>query len=84
MPAATSGPDAIGVPYLDWEDRERMLREATLSAKLGFTGKDAVHPKPVPYINVTFTPDAASVEYACQVIEAFEQCGGGLLFFKAS
>ncbi len=80
--AATSGLDAIDVPYLDLEDREGMLREASLSAELGFTGKGAIHPKQIPDINATFTLDAASVEHARQVIEAFEQCDGGLLVFK--
>ncbi len=80
--AATSGLDAIDVPYLDLEDREGMLREATLSAELGFTGKGAIHPKQIPDINATFTPDAASIEHARQVIEAFEQSDGGLLVFK--
>ncbi len=80
--AATSGLDAIDVPYLDLEDREGMLREATLSAELGFTGKGAIHPKQIPDINATFTPDAASIEHARQVIAAFEQSDGGLLVFK--
>ena len=54
--AATSGLDAIDVPYLDLEDRDGMLREAQLSAELGFTGKGAIHPKQIADINTTFTP----------------------------
>lgn len=39
-------------------------------------------PKQIPDINATFTPDAASVVHARQVIEAFAQCDGGLLVYK--
>ncbi|WP_297746616.1 CoA ester lyase [Hydrogenophaga sp.] len=80
--AAMSGLDAIDVPYLDLENREGMLREAALSAELGFTGKGAIHPKQIPDINAAFTPDDETVEHARQVIEAFSQCDGGLLVYK--
>ena len=80
--AAASGLDAIDVPFLDLEDRDGMLREATLAAELGFTGKGAIHPRQIPDINAAFTPDAASVAYARQVIEAFAKCDGGLLVYQ--
>ncbi|MFM0705057.1 HpcH/HpaI aldolase/citrate lyase family protein [Paraburkholderia sediminicola] len=80
--AATVGLDAIDVPYLDLGDREGMLREAELSAELGFTGKGAIHPKQIPDINAIFAPDDASLEYARRVLDAFEERDGGLLVFE--
>ncbi|WP_218822842.1 HpcH/HpaI aldolase/citrate lyase family protein [Tistlia consotensis] len=80
--AATQGLDAIDVPYLDLGDREGMLREAALSAELGFTGKGAIHPKQIPDLNDVFTPDDASVAHARRVLEAFEKSDGGLLVFE--
>jgi (S)-citramalyl-CoA lyase len=80
--AATAGLDAIDVPYLDLNDTEGMIREASLSAELGFTGKGAIHPKQIPDINATFTPDDASVDYARRVLDAFTKGDGGLLVFE--
>lgn len=80
--AATAGLDAIDVPYLDLNDREGMLREAALSAELGFTGKGAIHPKQIPDINACFVPDSASVDHARRVLEAFAKSDGGLLVFE--
>lgn len=80
--AATAGLDAIDVPYLDLNDAEGMLREASLSAELGFTGKGAIHPKQIPDINATFTPDDASIDHARRVLDAFAKSDGGLLVFE--
>nr|WP_283957653.1 aldolase/citrate lyase family protein [Ramlibacter sp. 2FC] len=80
--AATAGLDAIDVPYLDLNDRDGMLREAALSAELGFTGKGAIHPKQIPDINACFVPDSASVDHARRVLEAFAKSDGGLLVFE--
>ena len=80
--AATVGLDAIDVPYLDLNDHEGMLREAALSAELGFTGKGAIHPKQIDDLNAIFTPTDAEVDHATRVIKAFELAGGGLLVFE--
>lgn len=77
--AATAGVDAIDVPFLDLEDREGMLREAALSAELGFTGKGAIHPKQIADLNRVFTPDEASVAHARHVLDAFASGDTGLL-----
>ncbi|GAB5469648.1 MAG: CoA ester lyase [Rhodospirillales bacterium] len=77
--AALAGLDVIDVPWLDLDDSEGMAREAAAAAELGFTGKGAIHPKQIPAINATFTPDAATVAYARRVLEAFAASDGGLL-----
>jgi (S)-citramalyl-CoA lyase len=77
--AATAGLDAIDVPFLDLHDRDGMLREATLAAELGFTGKGAIHPNQVADLNAIFTPDDASVAHARRVLDAFAANDTGLL-----
>ena len=77
--AATAGLDAIDVPFLDLDDREGLIREATLSAELGFTGKGAIHPKQIADLNRMFTPDEASVAHARRVLDAFARGETGLL-----
>ncbi len=80
--AATSGLDAIDVPYLDLEDRDGMIEEATRAAELGFTGKGAIHPKQIPDLNTVFMPDEAAVARARRVLEAFASNRSGLLVFE--
>lgn len=77
--AATAGLDALDVPFLDLEDREGLVREATLSAELGFTGKGAIHPKQIADLNAIFTPDEATVAHARKVLDAFAAGETGLL-----
>jgi len=77
--AATAGVDAIDVPFLDLEDRDGLVREATMAAELGFTGKGAIHPKQIADLNAIFTPDESSVAHARMVLEAFAAGDTGLL-----
>jgi (S)-citramalyl-CoA lyase len=77
--AATAGIDALDVPFLDLDDRDGMIREATLAAELGFTGKGAIHPKQIADLNGIFTPDEASVAHARMVLDAFAAGDIGLL-----
>lgn len=80
--AATAGLDVIDVPYLDLNDREGMLREARLSAELGFSGKGAIHPKQIPDLNAIFAPDDQAVDYARRVLSAWKANESGLLVFE--
>ncbi len=77
--AAGAGVDLIDVPYLDLGDMAGMESEAAASAKLGFTGKGAIHPKQIGTINRAFTPDEATVDRARRIIEEFDRSGGGLV-----
>ena len=82
--AAGAGIDLLDVPYLDLNDQPGLEHEALASATLGFTGKAAIHPKQIPLINAAFSPDAAAVERARRIIQAFEKDGGGLIVVDGS
>ncbi|MEM7407382.1 MAG: CoA ester lyase [Pseudomonadota bacterium] len=77
--AAAAGVDAIDVPYLDLEDPDGMVREATLAAELGFSGKGSIHPKQIGRLNAVFTPDEAAVTHAKRIINAFAEADTGLV-----
>ena len=77
--AATVGLDLIDVPYLDLDDMQGMETEARACAVLGMTGKGAIHPKQIPFLNQCFSPALEEIQRARQVIEAFEASGGGLV-----
>ena len=62
--------DGISVDIKDMQSFEQACR---LSRDLGFDGKSLVHPNQLPYCNDAFTPKAADVSFANEVIEALEQ-----------
>ena len=68
-----------GVSYLDLDDIARMEREARLADELGFSGKGSIHPKQMPVLNRVFSPDAASILYAQNIVAAFAEADTGLI-----
>lgn len=77
--AAAAGLDVIDVPYLDLQDPEGMLVEATKAKALGFTGKGSIHPKQIAPLNDVFTPSDDEIIYAQRVTRAFEEADTGLV-----
>lgn len=77
--AATASLDLIDVPYLDLDDTAGFEAAARAAADLGMTGKAAIHPKQIAFLNQTFTPSAEAIAHARKVIEAFEAASSGLV-----
>jgi (S)-citramalyl-CoA lyase len=63
-------------PFFEFADSDGLKREATASARLGFTGKCAIHPAQVATLNEVFTPSAEEVRRARQIL-AINQQGVG-------
>ncbi|HVS48132.1 MAG TPA: CoA ester lyase [Candidatus Dormibacteraeota bacterium] len=61
-------------PLLD--DDDGLRREAEAAKRLGFFGKSAIHPRQVPIIHQVFASTPEELEWARQVLWAFEQSGG--------
>jgi citrate lyase subunit beta/citryl-CoA lyase len=61
-------------PQLD--DDDGLRREAEAAKRIGFFGKSAIHPRQVPIIHQVFAPTQEELEWAQQVLWAFEQSGG--------
>lgn len=62
--------DGISVDIKDMHSFELACR---LSRDLGFDGKSLVHPNQLAYCNDAFTPKAAEVAHAIEVIDALDQ-----------
>ena len=77
--AASTGIDAIDVPYLNLEDLEGMKKEAILAKELGFSGKGSIHPKQIPILNEVFTPSDTAIKNAKRVTSTFEKADTGLV-----
>ena len=74
--AAAAEVQAIDTVFTDFRNDEGLRAEAEEAARDGFTGKLAIHPAEVPIINEMFTPSAANIEMAQQIVAAFKSKGG--------
>ncbi|HCP01831.1 MAG: CoA ester lyase [Alphaproteobacteria bacterium] len=77
--AAAAGIDAIDVPWLDLRDFDGLRQEAQASARLGFTGKGAIHPNQIEIINEIFSPSPEEACHARKIIAAFAEANTGLV-----
>jgi citrate lyase beta subunit len=77
--AALAGVGAIDVPWAPLDEPEGLEAETRRVARLGFTGKLAIHPAQVPVIHRGLAPDADELATARRVIEAAAGAGGGVV-----
>ena len=69
--AATVG--SLDSPFVCFRDAEGLREDAQVSRQLGYTGKFVIHPDQIDIINQTFSPSPEEVEYARQVVAAWDQ-----------
>ena len=76
--AAAYGLQAIDTPYVDLQNLEGLRADAARAARLGYTGKLAIHPRHLPLIVEAFTPSAEAVAQARRLVAAYRehQAGG--------
>lgn len=64
---------AVDTVVLQVKDDERFRASAERGRRFGFGGKLCIHPGQVPICNEVFTPSAAEIEQARNLLEAFAQ-----------
>jgi citrate lyase beta subunit len=62
---------AIDMTSIDFKDADVVTREAIRSRRLGFTGKQVIHPMQIECVTKAFTPDAAEVKRLTKLIVDF-------------
>jgi citrate lyase beta subunit len=63
---------AIDIVTIDYKDIESLRAEAEFGARLGFSGKQIIHPVQVEPVQTAFTPSDESIAYAKRIVETFE------------
>jgi len=58
--------------YPNLSDFDGLRREAEKAKRLGFQGKNCIHPSQVEIVNSVFTPTAAEISRARRLLDAFE------------
>ena len=66
-------PGPIDGPCLFVRDLDALEADCRIGAGLGHTGKVCIHPAQVPVVNRVFSPAPDELDYARQVIAAFEK-----------
>jgi citrate lyase beta subunit len=67
------GLQSIDIVHIDFKDIEGLRQEALAGAKLGFDGKQIIHPNQVSPVQEAFTPDEEAIAYARRIVTAFEE-----------
>jgi citrate lyase beta subunit len=70
--AAACDLQAIDMVYLDLRDVEGLRRESLEGARMGFSGKQIIHPDQVEAVQAAFTPSDDAIANARRIVEAFE------------
>lgn len=81
----THGLLPVDGPYGDFSDDEGFRAQARRSATLGMVGKWAIHPKQVALANEVFSPSAAQLSEAREILAAMEAAkarGEGATVYK--
>jgi citrate lyase subunit beta/citryl-CoA lyase len=63
--------DVIDGVFNDFADMDGFVAECGEAARMGFDGKSLIHPTQIETANSAFLPDAASIDTARSIVEAF-------------
>jgi citrate lyase beta subunit len=69
--AAAYGLQAIDMVNIDLKDLEGLRTQATQGMRLGYEGKQIIHPNHIEPVQKIFTPDQESITRAESIIEAY-------------
>jgi len=83
--AAAAHVQAVDGVWVDLNDMEGMRRFARQARRLGMSGISIIHPSQIEEANAAFTPTADDIEYAGEVLKAFDEArakGAGAIAFR--
>ena len=62
----------IDIVTIDYKDLEALKAEAEFGARIGFSGKQVIHPNQIPVVQEAFTPSDEEIAYARRIVETFK------------
>lgn len=65
--------DPIDKVYFDLKDLDGLKNEALEAKRLGYVGKQVIHPSQIPIVNEVFMPSKDEIEWAKKVVKAYEE-----------
>lgn len=71
--AAAFDLQAIDMVYIDYKDTEGLARESAEAARMGYSGKQIIHPNQISPVQAAFTPDDAAIAHARRVMNAMAE-----------
>ncbi len=74
--AAAAQIQAIDLVCTDFHDIELVRSEAEEGARMGFNGKQVIHPNQVEVVQNAFTPSAEEIQDAIEIVLAFQKNSG--------
>ncbi len=63
---------ALDIVTIDYKDLDALKVESEFGARLGFSGKQIIHPNQVQIVQAAFTPSDDAIAYARRIVETFE------------
>jgi citrate lyase subunit beta-like protein len=63
---------AIDIVTIDYKDIETLRAESEFGARLGYSGKQIIHPAQVEPVQTAFTPKDEAIAHAKRIVETFE------------
>jgi len=83
LSAAAAGVQALDTVFTDVTDPDGLRRDCRESAAIGYTGKISIHPSQIDVINEEFTPSAADIADARELLAELEvQRAAGKMAFR--
>jgi len=71
--AAAFGLQALDMVFVDYSDSAGLLHEAQQGARMGYSGKQLIHPNQIEPVHTAFTPDDAAIAHAQRVVQAAQE-----------
>ena len=65
--------DAVDAIYLNIQDHDGLRDESLQAARLGFVGKQVIHPGQLPVVHAALTPSAERVQRAERVLQVWKE-----------
>ena len=72
MTCAANDIQPIDIVTIDYKDSDSLKAESEFGARLGFSGKQIIHPNQVSIVQEAFTPSDEEITYAKRIVETFE------------